>query len=196
MGLSLPRDFVLKTCLTLLNHGARYEVEKFRQPGVREEIESKWNDIADAIKDVLDFVSGKTFIRCDKALPSYLVLIPLIYLRYHFEEAWHEARDRDTYLLRSSLSGAFSGTPDQLIDNLVAELRRSHSFDLNDVFGVIGQRTAVLNLPKTGFGKWDMARTAFICFSTCGTVTSITHPPTKIICHKWIIFFPKVSCVK
>ena len=153
-GFEFTRDFVLKTCLTLLNHGARYEVEKFRQPGVREEIESKWNDIADAIKDVLDFVSGKTFIRCDKALPSYLVLIPLIYLRYHFEEAWHEARDRDTYLLRSSLSGAFSGTPDQLIDNLVAELRRSHSFDLNDVFGVIRSANRSLELTEDRF--WQM----------------------------------------
>jgi uncharacterized protein with ParB-like and HNH nuclease domain len=27
------RDFVLKTCLTLLDHGARYEVEKFRESG-------------------------------------------------------------------------------------------------------------------------------------------------------------------
>lgn len=94
-GFFFTRDFVLKTCLTLLNHGARYEVEKFRQPGVREEIESKWSDIVEAIKDVVDFVSGKTFIRCDKALPSYLVLIPLIYLRYQFPDAWQQARDLD-----------------------------------------------------------------------------------------------------
>jgi len=53
-GFAFTRDFILKTCLTLLNHGARYEVEKFRKQGVREEIENKWNDIADAIKDVLD----------------------------------------------------------------------------------------------------------------------------------------------
>ena len=36
-GFAFTRDFVLKTCLTLLDHGARYEVLKFRKPGVREQ---------------------------------------------------------------------------------------------------------------------------------------------------------------
>ena len=35
-GFSFDRDFVLKTCLVLLGQGARYEVQKFRIPGVRE----------------------------------------------------------------------------------------------------------------------------------------------------------------
>ena len=39
----------------------------------------KWDLISKAIKDVKDFVYGKTFVRSDKALPSYLVLIPLVY---------------------------------------------------------------------------------------------------------------------
>jgi uncharacterized protein with ParB-like and HNH nuclease domain len=91
-GFSFPRDFVLKTCLTLLGQGARYEVNKFRKPGVRDEIEDKWDDISKAIRDVIDFVRGKTFIRCDKAMPSNLVLIPLIYVRYHFPQAWKQAR--------------------------------------------------------------------------------------------------------
>jgi hypothetical protein len=153
-GFAFTRDFVLKTCLTLLGHGARYEVEKFRKPGVREEIEAKWDSIAAAISDVLDFVRGKTYIRCDKALPSYLVLIPLIYLRFHFTEAWKQARDVDQYLLRSSLAGAFGGTPDQLIDDLVKELRRARVFDLNEMFGVI--RTQNRSLELTEDRLWDM----------------------------------------
>lgn len=86
-GFTFTRDFILKTCLTLLDQGARYEVTKFRKPGVREEIEKMWENITVAIKDVSDFVRGSTFIRCDKALPSYLVLIPLVYLRYHFNDS-------------------------------------------------------------------------------------------------------------
>ncbi len=79
-GFAFDRDFVLKTCLVLLGQGARYEVSKFRKEGVREEIEENWDKITEAIKAVLDFVRGKTFIQCDKALPSYLVLIPLAYM--------------------------------------------------------------------------------------------------------------------
>ena len=41
-GFRFTRDFVLKTCLVLLGHGARYEVKKFREAGVREEIENTW----------------------------------------------------------------------------------------------------------------------------------------------------------
>jgi hypothetical protein len=80
-GYAFNRDFILKACLTLLNRGARYEVEKFRDDKTREQIEASWGRIADAVLDVQDFLYGTTFIRCDKALPSYLVLIPLIDFR-------------------------------------------------------------------------------------------------------------------
>jgi hypothetical protein len=153
-GFAFTRDFVLKTCLTLLGHGARYEVQKFRAPGVREEIESKWDEIAKSISDVLDFVRGKTFIKCDKALPSYLVLIPLIYVRYRHPQSWAMAEGRDSYLLRSSLTGAFSGTPDQLIDDLVKEIERIGGFNLNEMFGVIRSKNRSLELTEERF--WNM----------------------------------------
>jgi hypothetical protein len=136
-GFEFTRDFVLKTCLTLLDQGARYEVEKFRKAGIREKIESNWDEIEAAIKDVLDFVRGKTFIQCDKALPSYLSLIPLIYVRYHFRATWPTVQGVETYLVRTALAGAFGGTPDQLIDVLVNKLRELKQFDLTEVFGVI-----------------------------------------------------------
>lgn len=153
-GFSFTRDFVLKTCLTLLDQGARYEVEKFRKPGVREKIEAEWDGISKAIRDVLDFVRGKTFIRCDKALPSYLVLIPLVHVRHHFPEAWKKATDVDSYLLRCSLAGIFSGTPDQMIDDLVKRLKDIKRFDLNEVFGVIRSKGRSLELTEGRF--WEM----------------------------------------
>ena len=153
-GFAFTRDFILKTCLTLLGQGARYEVEKFRKKGVREDIEVKWGDIANAVKDVLDFVRGKTFIKCDKALPSYLVLIPLVYVRYHFPNAWKQAKDVENYLIRSLLTGAFSGTPDQLIDALVVKLKELGGFTLSEVFGVIRSENRTLELTEDRF--WDM----------------------------------------
>jgi uncharacterized protein with ParB-like and HNH nuclease domain len=153
-GFSFPRDFVLKTCLTLLDQGARYEVDKFRKPDVREEIENKWEDISKAIRDVVDFMRGKTFIRCDKAIPSNLVLIPLIYLRYHFPDSWAHAKDVDNFLLRSLLTGAFSGTPDQLIDDLVGKIRKTKAFEADDLFGEIRSKGRSLELTEDRF--WQM----------------------------------------
>lgn len=151
-GFAFTRDYILKTCLALLNQGARYEVGKFRKAGIRDEIEKKWPEIIAAIKDVADFVRGSTFIRCDKALSSYLVLIPLVYLRYHFNEAWGRKKDVELYLLRSLLAGAFGGTPDQLIDDIVNKLKEIKSFDLNEIFGVI--RSAGRSLELTDDRFW------------------------------------------
>jgi hypothetical protein len=153
-GFTLPRDFVLKTCLTLLNQGARYEVDKFRKPGVRQEIENSWDTIAAAIKDVIDFVKGKTFIHCDKAMPSNLVLIPLIYVRYHFPQAWKQAKEVDRFLLRTLMAGAFSGTPDQLIDDLVVRIKAIKGFDITELFEVIRSKGRSLELTEDRF--WQM----------------------------------------
>jgi hypothetical protein len=153
-GFLFTRDFVLKTCLTVLNQGAQYEVQKFRKPGVREKIQDEWENIAKSIKDVLDFVRGKTFIRCDKAIPSYLALIPLVYVRYKFPDPWKQAHHVDSFLLRSLLAGAFSGRPDQLIDQLVAKIDLLGRFDLNEFFGVI--RSQGRSLEITEDRLWSM----------------------------------------
>jgi hypothetical protein len=121
---------------------------------VREEIESKWKDITKALKDVLDFVRGKTFIRCDKALPSYLVLIPLVYSRYHFPDSWKTAQNVDKYLLRALISGAFSGTPDQLIDDCVGKIKEQKGFNVNHIFDAIRSKGRSLELTEDRF--WQM----------------------------------------
>jgi hypothetical protein len=153
-GFGFTRDFVLKTCLAVLGHGARYEVEKFRKAGVREEIQAKWDDIAAAMRDVLDFVRGKTFIQCDKALPTNLVLIPLIYVRYRFPEAWKKAKGVDDYLLRSSLGGVFGGASDSMLDALDSKLAELNGFNVDEVFGVIRNQNRSLALTEDRL--WQM----------------------------------------
>lgn len=157
-GFAFTRDFVLKTCLTLLNQGARYEVSKFRKEGVRENMEKEWENISKAIRDVLDFVRGKTFIQCDKAMPSYLVLIPLVYTRYHFPNSLKTAANIDNYLLRSLLAGAFSGTPDQVIDDCVTQIKNDKTFSVDQMFEVIRSKGRSLDITedrlwKMGYGS-------------------------------------------
>lgn len=131
------RDFVLKCCLTVLGKGARYEVEKFRDGKTKDEIIAQWQKIADAIKDVRDFVVTKTYIRSDKALPSYLALIPLIYFRFHHPEKFKTTTGLAEYLLRSLVTGVFGGNPDSLIDKLVRNIHEQGNFVLTEIFGVI-----------------------------------------------------------
>lgn len=136
-GFAFDRDFVLKACLTVLNKGARYDVAKFRDGKTKEDIIGKWEEIAGAIRGVRDFIVSKTYIRSDKALPSYVALIPLIYFNYHFPEKFASTQVLQEYLLRSLIAGVFSGSSDNLIDKIVRNIQERGGFDVNEIFGVI-----------------------------------------------------------
>ena len=135
-GYNFTRDFVLKTCLTLLGTGARYDVAKFRDPDNRKAIVDNWDNIAVAILHVKDFLYGKTYIRSDKALPSYLSLIPLVYFRYHYAHRWAAANDVDKYVLRTLIAGTFSGNPDGLIDAVNVRIDELGEWSTKEVLGV------------------------------------------------------------
>jgi uncharacterized protein with ParB-like and HNH nuclease domain len=143
-GYNFNRDFVLKTCLTIFGKGAAYKVEKFRDTKTRQSITDNWDKISEAIKDVKDFIYGKTFIRTDAILPSYLILIPLIYFRYHHKDKWSTTNNIQEYLLKTLLAGAFGGSPDALIDKCVKKIDELKAFDVTEIFGVI--RAAGRNL--------------------------------------------------
>lgn len=136
-GYGFDRDFVLKSCLVMLGQGAKYEVTKFRRPEVREAFVKNWTALSDAIKAVRDFLHGKTFLKSDKAVPSYLGLIPLIYLRYKYPDQWNTAVGREDYVLRTMLTGAFSGTPDNMIDRCVKSIDDHKAFELDEIFHII-----------------------------------------------------------
>jgi len=150
-GFAFDRDFVLKTCLVLLNQGAQYEVSKFRKPGVREDIEAKWDDLSASIKAVVDFIRSKTYIQCDKALASYLALIPLVYVRHHYPSAWASAKNIDTFLVRTLLAGAFSGQSDRIIDALVKRFKEIERFDADEGYAVIRSQNRSLELTTDRF---------------------------------------------
>jgi hypothetical protein len=147
-GYEFTRDFVLKTCLTLLKTGARYNVDKLRNPDNRKAIVDNWPKITEAIRDVKDFLYGKTYVRSDKALPSYLSLIPLIYFRYHYPKKWAAAQARDEYVLRTLLAGTFSGNPDELIDGCTERIDKIGEWNTKEIFGVARQFNRSLEVTR------------------------------------------------
>lgn len=136
-GYAFERDFVLKSSLVMLGHGAKYDVAKFRDPAIRDEFVDKWDELSDAIRAVRDYLYGSTFLRSNKAVPSYLGLIPLIYFRYRFPDQWKAAEGKEQYILRTMLTGAFSGTPDNLIDRCVKAIQERGNFDMDEMFQII-----------------------------------------------------------
>lgn len=147
-GFNFGRDFILKSCLVLFNKGASYKVSKFRDGETKKKIEDNWDNIVNAIKDVKDFIVGKTFIQNDKGLTSYLTLIPLIYYRYHYFEQWNKTNKMNEYLIRSLLTGAFGGSPDNLIDKIIRKIDENKDFNVQEIYGVIRDDGRNLEISK------------------------------------------------
>lgn len=175
-GFAFDRDFVLKTCLVLLNQGAPYEVAKFRKPGVREAIEAQWDTLSASIQAVADFVRGKTYIQCDKALPSYLALIPLIYVCHHFPAAWKVAKNVANFLVRTLLAGAFGGQSDRVIDALVKRFKELQGFDDKEGYAVIRSQGRSLEITSERFfGMGYGSKTIHLIFNLW--YPSFSHVP-------------------
>jgi len=141
-GYEFTRDFVLKTCLVLIGAGAKYDVRKFRKEANLETIKSSWIQIKTAIGDVQDFLFDRTFLRSGKALPSYLPLIPLIYLRHNFHSEWKRI-DKDIlreWLLRVMITGAFSGSSDSILDAVIKDIRENETFDVSSLNSVVANK--------------------------------------------------------
>lgn len=147
-GFAFTRDFILKTCLTLQNKGAAYNVMKFRDTDTKNNIIKNWEMISKAIKDVKDFIYGNTFIKTNRNLPSYLTLIPLIYFRYHYPNKWEHKTGIEDYLLRTLISGSFSGSPDTLIDRCIRKINENKNFNKDEIFDVIKERGRSLQIKK------------------------------------------------
>lgn len=145
-GFDYDRDFVLKACLTMLDKGARYEVGKFRDGKTKEEIVAKWPELSRAILAVHDLLVTGTYIRSDKAMPSYLALIPLIYYRYRFPAAFSKNTQLPDYLLRVLVTGVFSGNPDTLIDKMVRNVQDQEDFLLPEILGVVREAGRSLDI--------------------------------------------------
>lgn len=149
-GYKFDRDFILKVSLVLLNKGAKYEIEKFRLPEVKEGIEKNWDKIADALRYVKDFVYGKTFLKTDKTLPSYASLIPLIYTRYHYPKKWRNNDESDftDYLVKVNLTGVFGGVSDSFTDSLINTVRANDGFVKGEIFGEIRSKGKSMELTQ------------------------------------------------
>jgi len=152
-GYKFDRDFILKICLVVLDQGAKYDIEKFRLPSVKDGIENNWSKIADALRFVKDFIYDKTFLKTDKTLPSYASLIPIIYSRYHFPESWNASVELDIvdYLIKVNLTGVFGGATPSFTDALVTKIKENKGFNRAEILGEIRYKGKSLELTKENF---------------------------------------------
>lgn len=145
---SFDRDFVLKASLIMIGAGAKYDVLKFRNDKNLNKLQENWEDIKGAIQDVRDLIYGNTFLRSDKALTSYVALLPIIYYRVAFQGKWKTKNTKTSlnWLMRVLLTGAFSGSSDSILDAVVRDIKEKEDLDIDSINDLIINRGRVISL--------------------------------------------------
>jgi uncharacterized protein with ParB-like and HNH nuclease domain len=137
-GFNFDVDFILKTCLILINTGAKYDIAKFRNENNKNAIILNWEIIAESIKWCKDLIYGNTYIKSDKNLPSYLSLIPIIYTRYNYPRKCDaNLNDFKTFLLKVNLTGVYGGVTDSFTDGIINVINKNENFNLSEIFSFI-----------------------------------------------------------
>ena len=79
MRFSISRDWLLKTCLCLVDADIRFRVENFTADCVRQ-IENNWNAISDCITETFRFLNNMGYT--DQNIKAKNAIIPLVYYLY------------------------------------------------------------------------------------------------------------------
>ncbi|MGL5479951.1 MAG: GmrSD restriction endonuclease domain-containing protein [Clostridium sp.] len=171
-GYKFTRDYILKICLTLIGAGSKFEINKFRKSDNIEKIDENWEDISNAIKDVKDFIYGKTYLKCGKTLGAYNPLIPIIYLRYKYKDKYKEAIEKglSKWLIEVIFAGAYSGSADSIIDLTIKSIDENKDMDfelLNEIYRNKNKSLEITesNILAAGYGTEPAKRKLYLLFN-------------------------------
>lgn len=78
-GFKFTNDFIMRTCLYLLDMSVALKVETFKKESVLK-IKDNWNSISQAIKDTVDLLSEFGFN--SENIISYVAISPMVYYRF------------------------------------------------------------------------------------------------------------------
>jgi len=115
-------DFVMRTALVILDKPILFKVKSFNHDTVQQ-IESEWNNIANAIRKTVKMLSQLGFN--EKTLTSKNAIIPIVYYVYKGGNTKDEARKELKLYLQTALITKFFGSHgDQILGKIRSELRK------------------------------------------------------------------------
>lgn len=135
-------DFILKTCLVLIEKDVKYSVNNFGIQNISL-IENNWTKIKDSIITTIDLL--KNFgINSKKMLTSNNSIIPIIYFTYKNNFKSYSSEDKNNFLnikkikkwlLTILVTNIFSSQTDELLKRFRSVIKNNNSkeFPLNDL---------------------------------------------------------------
>jgi len=121
-GFDFDTDFVMRSCLVLLDLPVLFKVDSFRSANI-ERIRAEWDRIADAIADAVDVIVALGFTT--ETLTAKTVVIPIAYHRFHGGDLVGSRAAIRQFVLRSLLKGVFGSKTDQALQLLRSQFKAS-----------------------------------------------------------------------
>ena len=150
-GFKFTNDFILKTCLVLIEKEIRYRVKNFNEENIML-IKNNWDKITNSIKRVVELLN-KIGIDSYKYLKSLNAIIPIIYFIYKknlykkdIEMTDINRKKYEKFIFIILLNGVFGGQADQLLSKSREVINSSleDSFPLNELLKELGKEKTII----------------------------------------------------
>ena len=142
-GFKFTNDFIMRTCLYLLDMSVTLKVETFKKESVIL-IKNNWNKIKTSIKETVDLLVDFGF--SSDNIMSYVAISPIVYYHYHggkFDKT--SKSELRKYYITAQLRQIFGAASNSALTLIRTELKKhtNSSFALSDLYSIrfTGDRT-------------------------------------------------------
>jgi uncharacterized protein with ParB-like and HNH nuclease domain len=142
-GFKFTNDFIMRTCLYLLDMSVTLKVETFKKESVIL-IKNNWNKIKTSIKETVDLLVDFGF--SSDNIMSYVAISPIVYYHYHggkFDKT--SKSELRKYYITAQLRQIFGAASNSALTLIRTELKKhtNSSFTLSDLYSIrfTGDRT-------------------------------------------------------
>ncbi len=142
-GYKFSNDFIMRTCLYVLDMPVTLKVETFKEPSVLK-IKDNWNNICNAIKTTVDLL--KEFGFHAENIISYVAIIPVVYYIYNGGMLDADSKaELKKYIVIAQVKQIFGAASNSALTNIRAALQAApaNSFKMENLNHVkfTGDRT-------------------------------------------------------
>lgn len=135
-GFKFSNDFIMRTCLYLLDMSVSLKVETFKKDSVLK-IKDNWTAIRKAIKDTVDLLNEFGFNA--ENMISYVAVSPMVYYRYKGGKFDPDSKaELRKYIVIAQVKQIFGAASNSALTNIREALRTSpvHSFSMENLKAV------------------------------------------------------------
>ncbi|MCR5021800.1 DUF262 domain-containing protein [Ruminococcus sp.] len=142
-GFKFTNDFIMRTCLYLLDMSVTLKVETFKKESVIL-IKNNWNNIKTSIKETVDLLVDFGF--SSENIMSYVAISPIVYYHYHGGKFDKTSKpELRKYYITAQLRQIFGAASNSALTLIRTELKKhtNSSFALSDLYSIrfTGDRT-------------------------------------------------------